>query len=221
MAREMAVDVLARGADRGEADGTDGAAGNPALPAGWDQASLVRLRADLLRFALLQLRNREMAEDVVQEALAAALSARDKFEHRASLHTFVFSIVKNKIIDVFRDHWHKKRVALPDETEDADEFDILFAQNGMWAASDKPREWGHPETALQDKQFWQVFDVCMNNLSGNAARVFAMREFLGLETDEICQTVGISETNCSVILHRARMSLRLCLQQRWFEGESK
>lgn len=184
----------------------------------WDATTLRQLRKDLLRFAILQLRNRDLAEDVVQEALAAALAASDRFERRASVKTWVFSILKNKIIDVMRDRWNKGRVDLADAGDESD-FDVLFKENNQWQRSERPSSWGDPEQAFENQEFWQIFDICMNNMPETTARVFSMREFLGLEVDDICKELAISTSNCWVILHRARMSLRLCLQQRWFERD--
>ena len=70
------------------------------------------------------------------------------------------------------------------------------------------------------KQFWRVFDACLERLPSNTARVFMMREFLGFETDEICKELALSASNCWVILHRARMALRLCLESQWFQGKT-
>lgn len=94
----------------------------------WDDAALVQLRKELLRFAILQLRNRDLAEDAVQEALAAAVAASDRFEKRASLKTWVFAILKNKIIDILRDRWNKNREELADVADESD-FDVLFKTN--------------------------------------------------------------------------------------------
>lgn len=185
-----------------------------------NDAMLAQLRRDMLRFAILQLRNLDMAEDVVQEALAAALAASGHFEQRASVKTWIFTILKNKIIDVLRDRWNKDRVDLGgSEGEDVD-FDVLFKENDRWQRSEMPRPWGNPEQTFENQQFWQIFDICMNNMPEATARVFSMREFLGLDVDEICKELEITTSNCWVILHRARMSLRICLQQRWFEREA-
>lgn len=158
-----------------------------------------------------------MAEDVVQEALASAVAARDRFEHRATMKTWVFSILKNKITDVLRDRWNRGRADLiPADGEDAD-FDALFKESERWRRSEMPTSWGDPEQSFENQQFWQIFDICMNNMPEATARVFSMREFLGLEVGEISKELEITTSNCWVILHRARMSLRICLQQRWFE----
>lgn len=182
--------------------------------------SLQALRRDMLRFATLQLRDAATAEDVVQEALAAAVASIDRYAQRAAFKTWAFSILKNKIVDVMRDRWNRLRVDVPaDENGDESDFDVLFTERQHWQPSERPSSWGDPESTLENQQFWQIFEICMNNLPAATARVFTMRELLGLETDEICKELNISSSNCWVILHRARMSLRLCLQKNWFEKE--
>lgn len=184
----------------------------------WDDASLVLLRRDMLRFARLQLRNQELAEDAVQEALTAAFVASGSFEHRASVKTWVFTILKNKIVDLLRDRWNKNRVDVIESADESD-LDILFQENERWRRDEMPSSWGNPEQTLADRQFWDVFEVCMHNLPDATARVFAMREFLGLDAADICKDLDISSSNCWVILHRARMQLRICLQRRWFDKD--
>lgn len=174
----------------------------------------------MLRFARLQLRNAEQAEDVVQEALAAAFSARADFEHRSSLKTWVFAILRNKIVDLLRDRWNKNRIDIIEATDESD-LDVLFQANDRWRRDEMPSSWGNPEQSCEDHQFWEVFEACMQNLPDTTARVFAMREFLGLEAADICKELGISTSNCWVILHRARMQLRICLQQRWFGKDDR
>lgn len=181
----------------------------------WDDAGLTQLRRDMLRFARLQLRNQEMAEDVVQEALAAACAASARFEHRASVKTWMFTILKNKIVDLLRDRWQKNRIDIGEACDESD-LDVLFKANERWQRDELPSSWGDPEQSFSNRQFWDVFEACMQNLPDATARVFAMREFLGLEAVDICKELGITSSNCWVILHRARMQLRICLQQRWF-----
>ena len=82
----------------------------------------------------------------------------------------------------------------------------------------RPARWADPEASFEQQQFWQVFEACLDHLPAKTARVFMMREILGLETDEICKEAGISTSNCWVVLHRARLALRACLEQRWFAG---
>lgn len=112
---------------------------------------LPQLRKELLRFAVLQLRNRDLAEDVVQDALASAFAAQERFEQRASVKTWVFSILKNKIVDLLRDRWNKNRVDLIDADSDDSDFDVLFRANDRWHRDEMPSAWGDPEQASRTR----------------------------------------------------------------------
>jgi len=181
---------------------------------------LVALRRDMLKFARLQLRDEAAAEDAVQEAMTAAFSGKAQFDKRSKLKTWVFAILKNKIVDIIREHARMPTaVAAPDEIPE-DAYDELFNERGFWQHDARPAGWGNPEGSFSNQQFWQIFELCLTRLPENTARIFMMREMLGLETEEICKELAISQTNCWVILHRARMGLRLCLDERWFNAEN-
>lgn len=191
--------------------------GQPAREELWDERFLTDLRRDMVRFAELQLRDQGAAEDAVQEALAAALSGQNRFAGQSALKTWVFAILKNKIIDHLRQRQRFVAVAsLAQETDDETGFEVLFDRKGHWNPADRPNAWGDPETVFAQQQFWVVFEACLTRLPENTARVFMMREFLGLETPAICRELALTTSHCHVILHRARMGLRLCLEQRWF-----
>jgi RNA polymerase sigma-70 factor, ECF subfamily len=172
-------------------------------------------RPDLIRFAALQLRDPALAEDVVQETLVAAEQGFEQFAGRSSIKTWVFSILKRKIVDALRTRLREVPVSQMGNSDDGG-LDELFDQRGFWATEHRPHRWTDPEESLEQQQFWQIFELCLDGLPERTARVFSMRELLGLETDEICKELSISTSNCWVILHRARMGLRLCLEERWF-----
>ena len=92
-----------------------------------------------------------------------------------------------------------------------------FKDNGGWKAP--PADWGDPENALTRRQFFDVMEICLEKLPPNTARVFMMREVMELESDEICKELTITANNLWVILYRARMALRQCLEQNWFAGQ--
>lgn len=183
-------------------------------------AELEKLRPDLLRFARLQLRDAAAAEDAVQETLLAALTGSHRFESRSSYKTWLISILRNKIIDIIRGQSREIAASSLADDEAGDDFlaETLFDQRGHWQAAAKPGRWGDPDASFEQQQFWAVFEACLDHLPEKTARVFMMREVLGLETAEICKETGISSSNCWVVLHRARMGLRTCLETRWFGG---
>lgn len=181
-----------------------------------DPEFLTSLRRDMLRFAEIQLRDKAQAEDAVQEALAGALQGREKFASRASLRTWVLSILKNKIVDVLR---RKVRENATVDAENDQDLNAWFDDREHWAEDTRPSEWQSPQQAMESKQFWEVFEACLYRLPEASARIFTMREVLGFDTEEICETIGITSNNCFVQLHRARLALRACLGANWF-GEA-
>jgi RNA polymerase sigma-70 factor (ECF subfamily) len=186
-----------------------------------DTVFLNDLRRQMVKFATLQLSNIDTAEDAVQEALIGALKNAKSFAGRAALKTWVFAILRNKIADVLR---QKRRMvnasSLLREEEEGEDFSELFDKKGFWQADEKPATWGNPQDSLHQNQFWKVFEVCLEGLPGNQARVFMMKEFVELDPAEICTAVGITTTNLNVMLHRSRLRLRECLENSWFlKGE--
>ncbi|PTD95348.1 sigma-70 family RNA polymerase sigma factor [Pseudothauera lacus] len=189
------------------------------LPLLSDPALLSELHRDMLRFARLQLRDAELAEDAVQEAIEAALMNAATYAGTATLKTWVFGILRNKIIDILRRGSRSPLLSTVIGSDNDDEdgaIDALFRANGHWHPGSRPAAWAAPEESLENKQFWAVFEACLDHLAENVARVFMMREMLGLETAEICAELGITANNCHVILHRARTGLRGCLESNWF-----
>lgn len=188
-----------------------------------DAGFLAEIRRDMVRFARLQLRDDALAEDLAQEAIAAALAGAREFAGRSALKTWVFAILKNKIVDQIRSKARSINVSAlaADEASLDQAFESLFAANAHWAPEARPRNWGDPAEALREQGFWEVFDACLKHLPENTARVFMMREFLEFETTEVCRELGISAGNCNVILHRARNGLRRCLEKKWFLAGEK
>ena len=176
------------------------------------RAQLEQQRPYLLRFAALQLRDANAAEDAVQETLLAALAGEAKFAGRSNLRTWLTGILKHKIIDSIRRSTREPTVDV--DLDNTSEFDSLFVPDGHWKSA--PRTWEEPHGALEQKQFLGVLEECLSRLPQKTARVFMMREHMGLETDEICKALEITPTHCWVLLYRARMVLRECLQQTWF-----
>lgn len=198
---------------------------NDSAPGGDREADveISGFRHDLLRFAVLQLRDHALAEDVVQDAMVAALEGRSGFSGQSSLKTWVFAILRHKIIDQLRRRGREISFAeLATEGEELDDvIDALFAANDRWTPVARPGTWESPEESLHQQQFWLVFRACLDHLPENTARLFMMREFLDLEVEEIGARTGLTANNCYVVLYRARMKLRLCLEREWFTQEEK
>ncbi|MGZ3184316.1 MAG: sigma-70 family RNA polymerase sigma factor [Telluria sp.] len=175
---------------------------------------LEAMRPVLVKFAYLQLRNETLAEDAVQDALVAVLEQPDRFAGQSSLRTYVTGILKYKIIDNLRAATREKQIDVADGESEADFVDSLFIADGH--TRDMPRDWGDPDRTLEQKDFFRVLEVCLEKLPAKTARVFMMREWLELDTDEICKELAITSSNAWVLLYRARLRLRECLDLNWF-----
>lgn len=178
------------------------------------EAELAQLHKPLLRFAQLQLRNDSMAEDVVSETLLAILEKPDGFEGRSSLRTYATGILKFKIIDVLRKRGREVHIETLEDQSLDDAMDALFQKDGHW--QEPPATWQQPEKSLEQRQFFEVLQVCVDRLPAKTGRVFMMREWLEQDVEAICTELGITANNCGVMLYRARMLLRECLERNWF-----
>ncbi|MDC8784460.1 sigma-70 family RNA polymerase sigma factor [Roseateles koreensis] len=172
---------------------------------------LQALRPQLLKYAQLQLRNSAWAEDAVSETLLAALEKPQNFGGMSQLKTWLIGVLKHKLVDQIRRN-SKEMSTTRDDERDLD--DDLFLPDGHWR--DMPQDWGDPEHCLRQLDFMRVLEACVEHLPGQQGRLFMMREWLELESEEICKALSISTTNLWVMLHRARLRLRECLQLNWF-----
>ena len=175
---------------------------------------LENMRPALLRFAQLQLRDETLAQDVVQEALLAVLEKPERFAGLSSLRTYVIGIMKYKIIDALRAQGRERPLEPYDDQTEDDLVDALFTANGHTISA--PSAWGDPHATLEQKDFFRVLEVCLDKLPPKTARIFLMREWLELETEEICKELSCSTSNAWVMLYRARLRLRECLELNWF-----
>lgn len=171
-------------------------------------------RKYLLRYAQFHLHDASLAEDAVQDTLMAALAQRDAFKGRSQLRTWLTGILKHKIVDLTRSRARGLPVDASSLGENDESGDGYFNAKGKWV--DPPADWGMPDAALESSQFWAVYQECCQRMSKRDALVFSMREVMGLSSEEICKKIEISTSNLHVILFRARLSLRTCMNKNWF-----
>lgn len=184
-----------------------------------NEAVLAEHRPVLFRYALIKLRDQQLADDAVQETLLAAWQSAAAFQGKAGLRTWLIGILKHKIAD----HWRRMEREVVTDTFDSGETgtmesddDHFFLSNGHWNGG--PSTWCDPEAALKQQEFWAIYETCQNNLPAKMAQVFMLRELVGLDAEEVCQETGISDANYWVTMHRARLRLRECLEIRWFNS---
>ena len=184
-----------------------------------DPVFLQDLRQQMLKFAVLQLSSPSLAEDAVQEALSSALQHIEHFAGRSALKTWVFAILKNKIVDIVRHTQRLKNISELFDESDELSIDALFDQRGHWQSQQAPQAWQSPEAMMEQHDFWLVFDACLNHLPARYAQVFMLREMIELSSEEICQKLELSLSNFNVLMYRSRTRLRECLETKWLLKE--
>jgi RNA polymerase sigma-70 factor (ECF subfamily) len=184
-----------------------------------DPATWVDQHGDFLfRFALSRLGNRAVAEDMVQETFLAALRAEKRFSGRSAERTWFVGILKHKIVDFLRRHVREQPVSVLNPSGEMSEE--LFDTSGWWQV--KPARWpSEPGEVLEKKEFWKVFCHCLERLPPRLRAVFSLREMDELPTDEVCEALKVTPGNLGVLLYRARMGLRRCLELNWFTTETE
>ncbi len=165
----------------------------------------------LYRFALARLRDTHQAEDVVQETFVAAIKSNN-FAEQSSPRTWLTGILKHKIIDVMRKS--NREISASDLlTDEETELDDFFNAKGHW--EDKPQAWNVPDNALEQKQFLKILQSCIDRIPNKLATLFMMRDVEERDNEEICKELNITSTNAWVMLYRARMGIRKCLEINW------
>lgn len=164
----------------------------------------------LFKYTIGRVYSQEAAEDLVQETFFAALNSRDRFRGESSEKTWLFAILKNKIID----HFRKKG------REAESTYDLPFQKEGImlghWDKNRSPSDWQSLIEKEEEKQlFHKIFTYCLSLLGPKLATVFSMKVVEECNTDDICKEVGITSSNYWVIMHRARLQLRECMEKNW------
>jgi RNA polymerase sigma-70 factor (ECF subfamily) len=193
--------------------------GAPAVSGLSDPERWVELHGDyLFSYAMMRLRDASKAEDAVQETFLAALKGGKSFAGRSAEKSWLVGILKNKISDYYRKA--SREISFTDMEFYSDEESDRFVADGLskdsWVHELGPQEWTSPGASLDSEVFWQTFRDCSNKLPKNVGTVFTLREVDGIESREICALLNVSESNLWVMLHRARMALRRCMETNWF-----
>lgn len=169
----------------------------------------------LYAYAITRVNEEDVAKDLVQETFLAALQRVDKFEGRSSEKTWLTAILKNKIIDVYR----KKSSGLNKKTDSADDYeeeDFFDQDSGHWNVSHQPEKFGiEDDDPLMRKELAQILQLCMQKLPALWSSVFTMKHMDDESAEVICSELKVSSSNFWVIIHRAKVSLRACLQKNW------
>ncbi|HWX22532.1 MAG TPA: sigma-70 family RNA polymerase sigma factor [Candidatus Binatia bacterium] len=177
----------------------------------------------LFGFAAIRVRDPAIAQDLVQETFLAAIQARNSFAGRSTERAWLFGILRNKLIDYYR--LKGREIPLTDVESPLPEEQGAFGDTGLhkdgWIHGVAPKAWETPQEILVSKEFQEVLRNCLSRLPGKIAQVFSLREIDGVSSEEICKDLGVSPNNVWVMLHRARMGLRRCLEVHWFGNKQE
>lgn len=170
----------------------------------------------LYRFALGRVRDPVVAEDLVQDTFLAGIKGAESFSGRSAERTWLVGILKHKITDHFRKQG--REVAVGDAIGDAHDTEVYLDRKGHWKTGQS--EWiTQPQLVAERKEFWKVLNGCVEQLNDRQREVFVMRELEDQNAEEFCNSLDISSSNLWVLLHRARLQLRRCLEANWLNRD--
>lgn len=162
----------------------------------------------LFAYAMTRVSDRTIAEDLVQETFLSAIKNVHQFKVASSPRTWLIGILRHKVIDHFRSASRRQQANEKVAAEKSEPVQGRHYARKHWGAS--------PESAFVEREFWQVFEHCREELPAHLSRAFVLREMDGMATDEICEVLSVKPSNLAVRVHRARLLLRECLENKWF-----
>jgi len=176
----------------------------------------------LFAFALRQVGDRSVAEDLVQETLLAAFRGRSSFSGASAERTWLIGILKNKAMDHYRRSGRETAIEDPEQVSDNRDGDYISSgpDAGQWNPNRRPAAWAvDTEDPVERQQFWEHLQRCMEQLDIRLASVYRLRDVQAVEYQEVCNVLSVTPTNLRVMLHRARKLLRRCLEINWVSND--
>lgn len=173
----------------------------------------------LFNYAIVRVNDREKAEDLVQETFLAGLKAKDNFQGKSSERTWLISILKRKIIDTYRKRYASKESSMAAYEQDISDGDFYRSEDpfrGNWLEGKGPHSNSLlPEGDIEHEELMEIIRRCIEILPPNLAAAFIMKMIDETQSDEICKELGITASNLWVMLHRARLKMRSCVESKW------
>jgi RNA polymerase sigma-70 factor (ECF subfamily) len=180
----------------------------------------VELYADYLyNFAYFRVNKEELAQDLVQDTFLSALKAIDTYKGEASEKTWLVSILKNKIIDHYKKASTRNESPLQLPSYETPSLDYFFnkEKNGHWQSESKPKDWGGQDTTYDTKEFYKILESCLGKLPEKWKGVFTMSLLEDADAKLVCKEFNLSSSNFWVIIHRAKLQVRACLEKNWLK----
>lgn len=173
----------------------------------------------LFNYAVVRVNDRGKAEDLVQETFLAGLKAQDRFRGESTERTWLTSILKRKIIDTYRKKYTSKESSFGEHEQTVFDGDFYRSEEpfrGHWLEGMGPNSYSLlPEGELEQAELMKFIRLCIENLKPQLAAAFIMKIIDEEDSDAICKELGITSSNLWVMLHRARLRMRDCLEKKW------
>lgn len=167
----------------------------------------------LLNYVLTRIKSRDIAMDLVQETFFVALRSKDSFRGEISEKNWLFLILRSRILDYFKKKKEVLASQLPSNDDDDPESEY-YLETGHWKKERAPQEWA-PDKMVESKEFMSILDMCRDKLNAMQRTVFTLKYLDGEESETICKELNITSSNYWVLIHRAKLQLRKCLEMNW------
>ena len=175
----------------------------------------------LFNYAIVRVNDTEKAEDLVQETFLSGLKAKDNFLGKSTERTWLISILKRKVIDTYRKQYSSKESSMSEYEQNISDGDFYRSEgpfNGHWLEGKGPHSHSlMPEGEIEQKELVTIIQQCISKLPPNLASAFVMKMIDETESDEVCKELGITPSNLWVMLHRARLKMRQCIESKWLK----
>ncbi len=168
----------------------------------------------LYNYAWIRVGSKETAEDLIQDTFISALKSKDKFKGKSSELTWLISILKHKVIDYYRKNSNKKEFS---ESSFRKPFQDKNGMEGHWIMERAPKDWDKNDNALHQEEFQTILMMCLSGLPEKWRSVFVLKVMEEMESDKICEEIGCTASNFWVIMHRAKLKLRECIEKNWIK----
>ncbi len=170
---------------------------------------------DLYRYIIRRVKDDALAKDLVQETFLAAYKSRASYTPGSKPLAWLYTIIKNKMIDYYRSEQRKPTDSLDDQPHiDA----ILFDNKGHWRNKPSSHFFSSDMDNAERDEFWRILGDCQNDLSYKQKLAFLFKYHEGWESEQICKELDISSSNYWVLIHRAKLKLRQCLEMKWLNA---
>lgn len=171
---------------------------------------------DLFAWAIQRVADRQLAEDLVQDTFLAAAENLASFRGNSQPKTWLVGILKNKMAD----HYRRMLRSSVSQQPAGQDLTGYFLESGHWVRTVRPQAWkDEPEHLMNVPAFNQTFDDCIDRLPKVMRACIRLKFLDEKKGEEICQELGVSNTNYWQLIRRAKLQLRDCLERNWFQVE--